>query len=127
MNSAQLVSSKWYCKTYNNSAVAYMLPERLYECIRTTAPRSCENIVSPMFDALNEGDLLELLGSYGKTRMTGIQSGEGRMLIDSVIWAQYINVTDMQTATQPRRDSNSRLDALRSGSKNSTKFCNIGI
>jgi len=36
---------------------------------------------------------------YGKTRMTGLQSGEGRMMIDSVVWAQYINVTDRQ----PRR------------------------
>jgi len=28
--------------------------------------------------------------------MAGLQSGEGRMMIDSVIWAQYINVTDRQ-------------------------------
>jgi len=33
----------------------------------------------------------------GKTRMAGRQSGEGRMMIDSVVWAQYINVTDRQT------------------------------
>jgi len=26
--------------------------------------------------------------------MAGIQSSEGRMIIDSVVWAQYINVTD---------------------------------
>jgi len=38
---------------------------------------------------------------YGKTRMAGLQSGEGRMMIDSVVWAQYINVTDTQTATSP--------------------------
>jgi len=37
----------------------------------------------------------------GKTRMAGLQSGEGRMMIDSVVWAQYINVTDTQTATSP--------------------------
>jgi len=30
---------------------------------------------------------------YGKTRMAGLQSGKGRTMIDSVIWAQYINVT----------------------------------
>jgi len=36
-----------------------------------------------------------------KTRMAGLQSGEGRMMIDSVVWAQYINVTDTQTATSP--------------------------
>jgi len=37
----------------------------------------------------------------GKTRMVGLQSGEGRTMIDSVVWAQYINVTDTQTATSP--------------------------
>jgi len=36
----------------------------------------------------------------GKTRMAGLQSGEGRMMIDSVVWARYINVTDTQTDTQ---------------------------
>jgi len=39
--------------------------------------------------------------------MAGLQSGEGRMMIDLVVWAQYINATDTQTATQtatqPRR------------------------
>jgi len=34
---------------------------------------------------------------YGKTRMTGLQSGEGRMMTDSVVWTQYINVTDTHT------------------------------
>jgi len=29
--------------------------------------------------------------SFGETRMAGLQSGEGRMMIDSVVWAQYIN------------------------------------
>jgi len=29
--------------------------------------------------------------------MAGLQSGEGRMMIDSVVWAQYINVTDKHT------------------------------
>jgi len=33
--------------------------------------------------------------------MAGLQSGEGRMMIDSVVWAQYINLTDRQ----PRRHS----------------------
>jgi len=28
--------------------------------------------------------------------MAGRQSGETRMMIDSVVWAQYINVTDTQ-------------------------------
>jgi len=31
--------------------------------------------------------------------MTWLQSGKGRMMIDSVVWAQYINVTDTQTTT----------------------------
>jgi len=38
------------------------------------------------------------------------------MMIDSVVWAQYINVTDTQTVTQtaaqPRHHSNSRPGAL---------------
>jgi len=29
--------------------------------------------------------------------MAGLQSGEGRTMIDSVVWAQYINVTDRHT------------------------------
>jgi len=33
--------------------------------------------------------------------MAGLQSGEGRKTIDSVVWAQYIHVTDTQTATSP--------------------------
>jgi len=48
-----------------------------------------------------------------KTRMAGLQSEESRMMIDSVVWAQYINVTDTQTAIQPRRHSNSCPNALR--------------
>jgi len=34
---------------------------------------------------------------YWEIRTTGLQSSEGRMMIDSVVWAQYINVTDRQT------------------------------
>jgi len=49
--------------------------------------------------------------------MAGLQSREGRMMIDSVVWAQYINVTDTQTATQPRRHSSSRPNALRLAEK----------
>jgi len=29
--------------------------------------------------------------------MAGLQCGEGRTVIDSVVWAQYINVTDRHT------------------------------
>jgi len=32
--------------------------------------------------------------------MAGLQSGEGHTMIDSVVLAQYINVTDTQVATQ---------------------------
>jgi len=30
--------------------------------------------------------------------MAGLQVGEGRMMIDSVVWAQYINVTHSHVA-----------------------------
>jgi len=44
------------------------------------------------FDALNEGILSSYLVHiwYRKTRMAELQSGEGRMMIDPVVWAQYI-------------------------------------
>jgi len=35
-----------------------------------------------------------------KSRMAALQSGEGCMMIDSVVWAQYINVTDIQKDRQ---------------------------
>jgi len=62
------------------------------------------------YDDLTEG----IPSSYrvhiwqGKTRMAGLQSGEGRMMIDSVVWAQYINVTDRHTDkhTEKPTDSN---------------------
>jgi len=38
---------------------------------------------------------------YCKTRMAKLQFNDGRMMIDSVAWAQYINVSDTQTATSP--------------------------
>jgi len=37
---------------------------------------------------------------FGKTIMAGLQSGEDHMMIDLVIWAQYINVSDTLTARQ---------------------------
>jgi len=57
----------------------------------------------------------EILSSYrvhiwcGKTRMAGLQSGESRMMIDSVVWAQYITVTHRQ----PRRHSKYRANTPR--------------
>jgi len=53
-------------------------------------------------DTLSEGILssYRVYIWYGKDRITGLQSGEGRMMIDSVVWAQYINATDAQTDTQ---------------------------
>jgi len=58
----------------------------------------------PPFESLNERNPLELSGShwYERTRMAGLQSGKGCMT-DSVVWAQYINVTDTQTATSPEQ------------------------
>jgi len=44
---------------------------------------------------------------YGKTRMAGLQSGEGHMIIDSVVWAQYTNMSDTPTHRQLRHHSNS--------------------
>jgi len=47
--------------------------------------------------------MTKILSSYrdhircGKTRMAGLQSGEGCKMIHSVVRAQYINVTDTQT------------------------------
>jgi len=57
--------------------------------------------VLPTFVAFNDVDPLELSGSYriwyGKISMAGFS--ECHMMIDSVVWAQYINVTDTKTAT----------------------------
>jgi len=86
---------------YNSSAVVDMLPECLYKRIYQRPPHNCENNISPTFDTLKEGDHLKLSSSwYGKTKMAGQQSPEGRIMTDSVIWAQYINETDTQIATQ---------------------------
>jgi len=41
--------------------------------------------------------------------MTGLQSGEGRMMIDSVVWAQHINVTDTQTGKQTDRQTDRHI------------------
>jgi len=49
---------------------------------------------------------------YGKTRMAGLQSDESRMMIDSVVWAQYINVTDTQTAKQTNKQTHHRSKGL---------------
>jgi len=50
--------------------------------------------------------------------MVELQSSGSRVMVDSVVWAQYINVTDTQTHRQPRRHSNKRPNSLRSGGKN---------
>jgi len=47
-----------------SSAVADMLPNRLYERIHQRPPCNCENNVSPTSDALTDGDSLEISGSY---------------------------------------------------------------
>jgi len=47
--------------------------------------------------------------------MAGLQSGDDGMMIDSVVWAQYVDVTDI--ATQSRRHSNRRANALRQAAK----------
>jgi len=50
--------------------------------------------------------------------MAGLQSGDGRMMIDSDVWVQYINVTDTHTDRQTRRRSRCRSNALRRAAKN---------
>jgi len=42
--------------------------------------------------------------------MAGIQPGEAHIVIDSVVWAQYINATDTQTDKQT--DSHTSLYQL---------------
>jgi len=44
-----------------------------------------------------------------KSRMAELQSCEGRIMIDSVVWAQYFNVTDTQTATSRDRHTDSHV------------------
>jgi len=46
---------------------------------------------------------------YGTIRMAGLQSGEGRVMIESVVRAQYINMTDTQTATSPQQMLRQRI------------------
>jgi len=55
---------------------------RIFRLLLTTLP----------FEALNGGILSSYRVHiwYGKTRMAGLQSGKGRMMIDAVVWAQYI-------------------------------------
>jgi len=77
-----------------------MPPECLYKCIRQKPPRNCENNVASLaYDTPIEGIPS---GSYlvWKTRIVGIQSPKGRMMIDSIVWAQHISVAETQTATQ---------------------------
>jgi len=51
-----------------------------------------------LFDALNERIPWSYWVHiwYWKTRMAGLQSSEGRTMIDSVAWVQCINLTDTQ-------------------------------
>jgi len=68
-----------------------------------------------LFDTLSEWILSSypVYIWYQKTTMAGLQSCENRMMIDSVVCAQYIIVTDTHTDRQPRRHGNSRPYALR--------------
>jgi len=57
-------------------------------------------LVTPLpFDALNKGihSRYRVHIWYGKTRMAELQPGGSRMMIDSVVLAQYTH-TDTQTA-----------------------------
>jgi len=54
---------------------------------------------------------------FGVAKLEWLQSGKGRIMIDSVVWAQYMNVTDTQTDRQtdrqPRRHSKCRVNVGR--------------
>jgi len=54
------------------------------------------------FNALNEGipSSYLILISHGITRMAGLQFGEGRMMIDSVVWTQSVHQRDRHTDRQ---------------------------
>jgi len=53
--------------------------------------------------------------------MAKLKAGEGCVMIDSVVWEQYINVTDTQIDKQPRRHSNCRANAPRRAAKSDSK------
>jgi len=55
--------------------------------------------------------------------MAGLQSGYGRMMIDSVVWAQYINVTDRQT-DRHIAIAKCRVNALRRAAETFSCFFN---
>jgi len=50
-------------------------------------------------DALSERDPSSYW--FYLVRIAGLQSREGRTMIDTVVWAQYISATDTQTDRQP--------------------------
>jgi len=57
--------------------------------------------------------------------MAELQAGESRTMIDSVIWAQYINVTNTETDRQPRRHNKGCANALRRTAKNFIPFLTV--
>jgi len=62
--------------------------------VRQRPPRSCENNITP--SQHSKPSVMEIPSSYrihiwyGKTIMADLLSNKGRMMIDSVVWAQYI-------------------------------------
>jgi len=103
-----------YTLLARNSVIADKPPDA--KLVRTDVPccaaKSCPLVV-------NDGDLLAGFSNFttlshltlsvrgissscrvriwcGKTRMAGLLSDEGGTMIDSVVWAQYINVRDTQ-------------------------------
>jgi len=53
--------------------------------------------------------------------MAGLQSGESRIMFDSVVWAQYINVTD--THRRLRRHSKCLANALHRATIKAERKC----
>jgi len=99
----------------------------LYEHIRKRPPHNYENNAFITYSQYLMRSMMGIPSSYqvhiwyGETRMAGLQSGEGCTMIDSVVWAHYVNVTDTQTVTQPCRHGNSCPNALQWATKTITQ------
>jgi len=77
--------------------------------------------IDALYEGIPSSDRVLIL--YEKTRMAGLQSGEGCMMIDSDVWAQRINVTDIQTDSHV-----SIANALRRAAKTEPAvLCNFAL
>jgi len=81
--------------TASNSAIADMPPGACTNVFARGHHATLENNVFPTFDALGDGDLV-IRFIFGTGKLEWLQCGEGCTMIDSVVRAQHINVTDIQ-------------------------------